>query len=216
MTVIGIDLSGPANFAGTALVCLEQSGRCLRLLDSHLHLGADDHAIFDVVSELAKTDDVIVGLDAPLSYNIGGGDRPADSRLRQKVIAAGLPPGTVMVPTMVRMVYLTLRGIAIARCIDAVDGSVVKVVEVHPTACLILRGAPLNHVRAMKQDVDVRMSLLRWLESAGLEGVSQIPGPTDHYVAACAGALSAWKWSLDECVWLERAQPPFHPYDFAC
>jgi hypothetical protein len=38
-------------------------------------------------------DQIAVGLDAPLSYNPGGGDRPADACLRKAVVGAGLRQG---------------------------------------------------------------------------------------------------------------------------
>jgi len=214
MKVVGGDLSGPSNPNDTALVFLEQEGGRLRYLGSRL--GADDRKIFAVVSELAKTDAVVVGLDAPLSYNIGGGDRPADLRLRRAVVEIGMPPGSVMAPTMTRMAYLTLRGIAVSRCLDTIDPERVRIVEVHPSASLALRGAPLDDVISFKRNTGSQASLLGWLEEQGLKGVSQILQPTDHYVAACAGALAAWKWSSNKAVWIEHASLPFHPYDFAC
>ena len=158
---------------------------------------------------------MIAGIDAPLSYNIGGGDRPADAALRKKIIAAGLRPGSVMVPTMTRMVYLTLRGMAVARLLRAAHEKT-AVVEVHPGAAMVLRGAPVDDVAAFKFDSKCRLNLLAWLEGQGLRNVAAVQEPTDHYVAACGAALAAWKWHINETKWLHRAVLPFHPFDFAC
>jgi len=38
----------------------------------------------------------------------------------------------------------------------------------------------------------------------------------DHTVAACAAALAAWDWSRGKGRWVHPADPPAHPYDFAC
>ena len=55
----------------------------------------------------------------------------------------------------------------------------------------MLRGAPVEIVRALKLSAAARQQLLRWLEGAGLEGISDGPDPGDHFVAACAAALAA-------------------------
>ena len=117
MIIIGIDLSGPSNAADTALVSFECRESVLTL--THSVQGASDADIFQIVSEQAKESNVTVGLDAPLSYNDGGKDRPSDSELRSRIVAAGLRSGSVMTPTMTRMAYLTLRGISVAHHVDA-------------------------------------------------------------------------------------------------
>ena len=104
MFYIGVDLSGPSNSQETAMVAFKASKRgflsaCQKLL------GADDHDILFSIRRFQLESDIVVGLDAPLSYNIGGGDRPADSELRKKIVTAGLKPGSVMPPTMTRMAY---------------------------------------------------------------------------------------------------------------
>jgi predicted RNase H-like nuclease len=90
MDVIGIDLSGPCNAADTAVAAFRSNGRSL-VLQERL-LGADDAAIAALIARARPDADLVVGLDAPLSYNDGGGDRPADRLLRARAIAAGLPP----------------------------------------------------------------------------------------------------------------------------
>ena len=109
MHIVGIDLSGPANPQGTAVLHFRCRGSELSYV-GHI-TGADDARVFQFVGSLAAAQPVTVGIDAPLSYRSGGGDRPADSQLRTLAIQAGLPPGTVMPPTAPRMVDLTLRGL---------------------------------------------------------------------------------------------------------
>ena len=113
MDVIGIDLSGPCNAADTAIAAFRANGR--RLVLQERLLGADDAAIAALIARARPDADLVVGLDAPLSYNDGGGDRPADRLLRARAVAAGLLPGSIMPPTLTRMAYLTLRGITVAR-----------------------------------------------------------------------------------------------------
>ena len=214
MFFIGIDLSGPSNSKETAAVAFDARKR-EHLTARKSLLGADDNDILCFANSLREEGDIVVGIDAPLSYNIGGGDRPADSDLRRKIISAGLRPGSVMAPTMTRMVYLTLRGIAIARLLLAADEKT-RIVEVHPGAALALRGAAINDVVQFKQKEKSRRNLLAWLEKQGLKKAANIKNPSDHYVAACASALAAWKWYHDKSLWLQPAKPPFHPFDYAC
>lgn len=215
MYVVGIDLSGPSNSADTAMVNFLVDDH--RLVIRETVLGAGDQAIIGKLTDLASEDEeVVVGLDSPLSYNVGGGDRPGDARLRSAIVEVGLRSGAVMPPTMNRMVYLTLRGVSVARLVKSIKLRTPGIVEVHPGATMALRGAPVEQVIAFKKDERARRELLEWLEHQGLEGAATANTPSDHYVAACAGALAAWKWSRNELVWVERADPPIHPFDFAC
>lgn len=212
--VIGIDLSGPRNAADTVLVSFEPTGR--RLQRNAWLPGADDRDILDFVAGFDSRSRVVVGIDAPLSYNVGGGDRLPDAELRKLLTAAGLKPGSVMTPTMTRMVYLTLRGISVARMLKSLPHVAADIVEVHPGGGMVLRGAPAGMVAALKADQAARLRLLAWLEEQGLADAADIESPSDHYVAACSAALSAWKWYLGESVWLQPAEPPIHPFDYAC
>ncbi len=179
--------------------------------------GARDRDIYDLAVLLLSKGAAVFGLDAPLSYNPGGGDRRADAELRKRIVAAGLHPGSVMVPTMTRMAYLTLRGISVARMLQAIDRrGPCSVVEVHPGGAMALRGAPAADVRQFKTKAESRDRLLAWLERQGLQGASICPGPTEHFVAACASALAAWHWHRGQSVWLAPAQPPIHPFDYCC
>lgn len=214
MKIVGIDLSGPRNIADTCLVSFEERGEEIHLID--VREGADDDQILEAISTLGKTGPIAVGIDAPLSYNSNGGDRPSDSELRRLVHARGGQVG-IMPPTLMRMVYLTLRGLHLTHLFESLMPQYdLKIVEVHPGACMVLRGADANDVRTFKADPLVRGRLLAWLEIQGLRGISRTETVADHYVAACAAALGAWQWSLGKSVWCFPADLPHHLYDFAC
>jgi predicted nuclease with RNAse H fold len=212
--VLGIDLSGPSNVKDTVCLVFQVSGGKLQFVQAIQ--GAQDEEFYEVAVELAWEGEIVVGLDAPLSYNPGGGDRPGDRALRERIIAAGLHPGSVMTPTMTRMAYLTLRGMAVARLLRSIPDRSPKIVEVHPGATMALRGAPIADVRTYKVDPPARQRLLGWLNSQDLECGDILKNPTDHHIAACAAALSAWKWYQRDAVWVEPASLPHHPFDFAC
>ncbi len=213
MHIVGIDLSGPRNIADTCVAVFTP-------LDSELRFGhslerADDRAIYGLIDALGKLDDVVVGIDAPLSYNPGGGDRPSDRELRLQVQRRGRVG--VMPPTLIRMVYLTLRGIALTRMLESLRPQLaVRIVEVHPGAAMLLRGAPPLDVAAFKKSEAARLRLVDWLRTAALTGLPRMQPLSDHFVAACAASLAAWQWAMGRPVWCAEAQPPEHPYDFAC
>ena len=214
MRIIGIDLSGPRNFADTCLVSFEARGEEIHLME--VREGAGDDQILAAISGLGQRERIVIGIDAPLSYNSKGGDRPSDSELRRLVHEHGGRVG-VMPPTMIRMVYLTLRGIWMTRLLENLKPQCnLEIVEVHPGACLILRGSDANDVRNFKTDPSARRRLLDWLEIKGLKGISRMDKVSDHYVAACAAALATWQWSLGKSVWRFVSDPPHHPYDFVC
>lgn len=214
MFFLGIDLSGPSNSKETALVAFNASKRGYLTYYKSL-IGADDNDILYFTNHLKLEGNIVVGMDAPLSYNVGGGDRPSDSDLRRNIISAGLKSGSVMAPTMTRMVYLTLRGISIARLLLATCETI-KIAEVHPSATMALRGAPVNDVIKFKNNEKSRWNLLVWLEQQGLKNVADVADPSDHYVAACACALAAWKWDQKKSVWIHPSEQPVHPFDYAC
>lgn len=209
-TVVGIDLSGPRNTDETAVVMFRSEGEGLRYF---CYGEGTDLAILQLISIEAETTPVSVGVDAPLSYEPGGGDRLRDSQLRKLLVAAGLHPGSVMPPTMLRMAYLTLRGLGVARLLQIPQ---VTVVEVHPGAVFALRGAPIASVRSFRASLECQSDLLHWLEQQGLQGIEPPKPCTSHFVAACAAALGAYYWRRGQQVWLAPAEPPFHPFDFAC
>lgn len=212
MKVIGIDLSGPRNVADTCVTVFDERGGELHFVWALQAAG--DQQIFEMISELSKSERVAVGIDAPLSYQPGGGDRQSDKELRRLVKEKGGGVG-VMPPIMIRMVYLTLRGVALTRTLEALKLPI-EIVEVHPGACMLLRDAPAEDVKKFKHDPVARVNLCRWLGTQGLNGLPSGDGLTDHYVAACAAALAAWGWANGSPVWRSPARPPERPYDFAC
>jgi predicted nuclease with RNAse H fold len=214
MKVIGLDLSGPRNTADTTLVVFNEQAAELHFINAVNE--ADDQQIFRTVSDLGGNEPTIIGMDAPLSYNAGGGDRPSDADLRRAVRDTGGGVG-VMPPTMIRMVYLTLRGIVLTRMLETLKPEMdVRIVEVHPGASMLLRGAPTKIITAFKREESARIQLLQWLGEKGIKGIPKTENIPDHFVAACAAALGAWQWSSGKPVWLYSAKPPDHPYDFAC
>src|SRR5512138_1709260 len=214
MRIVGIDLSGPRNFADTCLVSFEEHAEEIHLAD--VREGADDDQILEVISHIVPKEQIVVGIDAPLSYNPKGGERPSDSELRRFVHAQGGHVG-VMSPTMIRMVYLTLRGMQLTRSLERLKPHYdLGIVEVHPGACMILRGADPDDVHKFKSDPSARGHLLDWLGTKGLKGIHRAETVSDHYVAACAAALGTWQWSLGKSIWRFALDLPHHPYDFAC
>src|SRR5262245_19995517 len=148
MRIIGIDLSGPRNFADTCLVSFEEREEEIHLVE--VREGADDHQILEVITSLSPNERIVIGIDAPLSYNSTGGDRQSDSALRCVVHEHGGHVG-IMPPTMVRMVYLTLRGMSVTRLLESLKPPYnPEIVEVHPGACMVLRGADASDVRKFK------------------------------------------------------------------
>ena len=215
MIFIGMDLSGPSNYKETALVAFKESKTGYLALHKSLQ-GADDNDILNFTRSLLQLDkNIVVGIDAPLSYNDGGGDRVSDADLRKKIISTGLRSGSVMAPTMNRMVYLTLRGISIARLLLAIN-TTTRIVEVHPGAAMALRGSAINDVAGFKKNKKSRVRLLAWLEKQGLIHAADINDPSAHYVVACASALAAWKWHHNKSVWIHPAKQPLHPFDYVC
>lgn len=212
MRIVGIDLSGPRNFADTCLVSFKARGEEIHLID--VREGADDDQILESISSLGQKEQIVIGIDAPLSYNPKGGDRASDSELRRLIHAQGGGAG-IMPPTMIHMVYLTLRGLQLTRLLESLKYDL-SIVETHPGACMILRGADANDVRKFKADASARGRLLDWLEIKGLKGISPAATVSDHYVAACAAALGAWQWSGGKSIWCFTSTPPYDPYDFAC
>ncbi len=209
--IVGIDLSGPANAADTALVWFRESERELRYAGSTT--GASDEDIVGIVSSLRSP---VVGIDAPLSYQDGGGSRPGDTSLRQTVTRVGMKPGSIMAPTFNRMAYLTLRGVVVARALEAMGVARERICEVHPGGALALHGAPIADVLAFKASRESRERLFAWLDGMGLRGMDSGIAASSHGVAACGAALAAWHWIRGTQKWHWRACPPYHPYDFSC
>lgn len=209
MTVIGIDLAGPANVANTAVAEFEVNGQELHFVPRP-KIGADQ----DILDLIMRFDaEAVVGLDAPLSYQPGGGRRQRDLNLAAALGDVAWKPA-VIAPTAPRMAYLTLRGMAVARAIRLVAPNA-QVVETHPKAAMALRGGPQLPMAAFQEDQAPAEALL-WLEAQGLYGVPVVGHAGRHRLDACVAALAAWSWHAGNPVWLEPADWPLHPYDFAC
>jgi Protein of unknown function (DUF429). len=80
--IVGIDLSGPSSSRGTCAVVL-RAHKDAAVYAQHLPI-AGDAEILDLVTGLSRKGPVVVGLDAPLSYQPGGGLRVRDRSLRSR------------------------------------------------------------------------------------------------------------------------------------
>lgn len=210
--IMGVDLAGPSNHADTACSIFESHDGQL-VYNRHLtHLGDAD--ILHLVDEASQASSLAIGLDAPLSYQDGGGDRQRDRDLRSELVRLGMPSGTVMTPTMTRMSYLTLRGLALSRMLAAVHPEA-AIVEVHPFGSLALSGAPVSDLIAVKRDSASRIRVANWLANNGIVNLPQQEF-SDHELASFAAAWAAWKWHSGHASWVSPAEPPLHPHAFAC
>ncbi|MFD1020215.1 DUF429 domain-containing protein [Thalassobacillus hwangdonensis] len=193
MKIIGIDLSGPGNHKDTAVAVFSQKGE--RLLLDDLMLGASDEDIITTLVAAQQYEDIAVAIDAPLSYQDGGGDRPQDKQLRKLMKDNGLNGSSVMPPTLTRMAYLTLRGISLTRRIMMTEAlNHLQVAEVHPGAAIGTRLEDKKHALLYKKELDSRIAIAEWFPSQGIEGLPISVSQTSHTIDACAAALAAWCW----------------------
>jgi uncharacterized protein len=219
MRVIGIDLSGPSNPKDTVMAIFELQVGELKFLKLRRNIG--DLEILEEIHAQSQIDEVVIGMDAPLSYEDGGGDRLGDKQLRQFIVSLGMKSGSIMPPTFNRMVYLTLRGIKLTREIENLSShNPISIVEVHPGAVIGSRISQkdLEYVLRYKQEMASRSFIKNWL---GEQHVTQLPSYIDeesHMIDASAAALGAWHWRDPSLKpkWLLPANPPLHPYDFCC
>ncbi|MEH6996520.1 DUF429 domain-containing protein [Neobacillus drentensis] len=219
MIVIGIDLSGPSNHKDTVMAVFEMQDGELTFLKLKRNIG--DIEILEEIQDQSQKDEVVIGMDAPLSYEDGGGDRLGDKQLRHYIVSLGMKPGSIMPPTFNRMVYLTLRGIKLTREIENLTrNNPISIVEVHPGAVIGSRipHKDLTYVLMYKQEMASRTYIKKWL---GEQLLTKLPSYIDeesHMIDACAAALGAWHWKdpLFEPKWQLPANPPLHPYDYCC
>lgn len=87
MRVIGIDLSGPSNHRDTVLTVFEKRESQLTFVKWINNIS--DQGILNEILEQSHLGEVVVGIDAPLSYEDGGGDRQGDRELRKFIVALG-------------------------------------------------------------------------------------------------------------------------------
>lgn len=219
MRVIGIDLSGPSNHKDTVLAVFEIQNRQLRFVKGRSHMS--DEEILNEVLAQSQEDEIVIGIDAPLSYEDGGGDRESDRSLRKFIVEIGMKSGSIMPPTLNRMVYLTLRGIKLTREITTlITPNPISIVEVHPGAVIgsRLSAKEMDYVLTYKQDIEMRKVLLSWLEQQQLIGIPETVDEQSHSIDACAAALGAWHWKDPAFTpkWRYTANPPLHPFDYCC
>jgi predicted nuclease with RNAse H fold len=219
MIVIGIDLSGPANHKDTVMVIFQLKND--RLIFKDMITDAADEMIISAIHSAALMDEVAVGMDAPLSYQDGGGDRPQDKNIRQFIKGFGLSGSSIMPPTLTKMVYLTLRGIGLTRRISAMKLlHQARLVEVHPGAAIGTRIGPeaLHHALQYKKEAESRMAIFEWFQTIGFIGLpAEIP-LVSHQIDACAAALAAWHWAdpTKQPMWHWSTISSEHPFEFCC
>jgi uncharacterized protein len=219
MRVIGIDLSGPSNHKDTVLTVFEKQADQLKFVKLMRNMG--DGRILKEILDQSHLDEVVIGIDAPLSYEDGGGDRQGDKQLRQFIVSLGMKPGSIMPPTLNRMVYLTLRGIKLSREIDNLKVChPISIVEVHPGAVIGSRLSPkdMEYVLSYKQNLLARSFIREWLGKQKLTHLPVLIEEESHSIDACAAALGAWHWkdNLLTPKWIFPANLPLHPYDYCC
>ncbi|WP_078427831.1 DUF429 domain-containing protein [Alkalihalobacterium alkalinitrilicum] len=219
MIVIGIDLSGPSNHKDTVLTVFKRQKDQLKFIKLISNLS--DESLLQEILEQSELDEVVIGIDAPLSYEDGGGDRKGDKLLRQFIVSLGMKSGSIMPPTLNRMVYLTLRGIKLTREIESLHTRYpISIIEVHPGAVIGSRfsRSDIEHVLCYKQNLTARQFIRDWLSKQRLSDLPVFIEEESHSIDACAAALGAWhckdpsfgpKWQLS-------ANPPLHPYDYCC
>ena len=165
MKIIGVDLSGPANHKDTVLTVFQLHNGTLEF--EGLVDGASDEMILSRMEAEALSDEVVIGIDAPLSYQDGGGDRPQDKSIRDFIKGHGMSGSSIMPPTLTKMVYLTLRGMGMTRRINSINTPHdIKIVEVHPGAAIGTRigSTGLPHVLQYKKDQQARLAIFTWFK----------------------------------------------------
>ncbi|TYS70450.1 DUF429 domain-containing protein [Sutcliffiella horikoshii] len=219
MILIGLDLAGPSNHKDTVLTVFKQSENHLTF--KKMISNISDEEILNEIIDLSRLDEIVIGIDAPLSYQDGGGDRESDKQLRKFIVSFGMKPGSIMPPTYTRMVYLTLRGIKLTREIEKIHTTFpVSIVEVHPGAAIGARVTEkeLEYVLTYKQNFSSRKYLKNWFAQQNVIGLPNGVEKESHSIDACAAALAAWHWADHSLKphWIFFAQPPLHPFDYCC
>lgn len=219
MKIIGIDLSGPANHKDTVMTIFQIEENDL-IFEKAL-TNASDEMLLEAIMSAASLDEVVIGIDAPLSYQDGGGDRPQDKSIRNVLKEYGLSGSSIMPPTLTKMVYLTLRGILLTRTIMSMNlADKIKIVEVHPGAAIGTRidKERFVHAREYKKDLNSCKVILEWYNEIGLKGIPTEFSETTHQIDACAAAIAAWYWvdPKKQPVWHWEKTTPNHPFEFCC
>jgi len=212
--IIGLDLSGPSNTENTGWVHLQLDGEGRSRLEN-VRLGLDDGDILDRTADLHdRSDDLFVALDAPLSYNQGGGHRPSDRALRDELASRGHSINSVMPPTMTRMAYLSLRGISLARSLERTVEA--AIVEAHPTSAMLFRDLPESAAADIADSADARRTVATRLTGCDAHDLPATLLQSDHTVAALAAATAGADFARGTPRWHFEADPPHHPYALVC
>jgi len=211
----GIDLSGPVNIIDTVISWFkyDHSKEKLNLID--YKIGADDNFIFNIVKDLSINNDLFLAIDAPLSYNMNGGDRESDKSLREFLKKKKLKTSSVMTPTMTRMSYLTLRGISITRILETLKKKP-NVIEVHPFVSLLINGANKEDIKNVKKNEKAKQNILNFLKKRQISKLPVIVSKNDHFISSVIAAQIAFFYSRNQYQWRSKRKFPFHPYDFVC
>lgn len=215
MLIMGVDLSGPANHSDTAVALFQKKGSFLSCLN--LKSNVSDNMLLQMILDIHEP--LVIGFDAPLSYNDGGGDRKADRLLRDFIKRQGMHHGSIMTPTLTKMVYLTLRGISLTRMIESLSRPI-QMVETHPGAAMFTRltDTEKRHALLYKKEAGSKEYLMSWLDMQGLENIPWGSAVSPHMVDACAAALAAWCFEDEakKTSFFIPADPPSHPYVLCC
>ncbi|QPC47866.1 DUF429 domain-containing protein [Mangrovibacillus cuniculi] len=215
LKIIGIDLSGPSNWKDTVMTVFTASDEMLHL--DEMIVGASDQMVMDKLMDLRQEERVTIGIDAPLSYQDGGGDRPQDKGLRWFMKEYGLNGSSVMPPTLTRMAYLTLRGIALTRRIQMEEElEHFTILEVHPGAAIGSRIPDVLHALMYKKDEESRVVVVKWMQALGLNGLPENLHAETHTVDACAAALAAWCYEERTSTWIWNDVSEAHPFVLCC
>jgi uncharacterized protein len=94
MKIIGIDLSGPANHKDTVMAIFRIKEDKL-IFEKAITIACDEMLLGGIMSA-ASSDEAVIGIDAPLSYQDGGGDRPQDKSIRNVLKEHGLSGSSIM------------------------------------------------------------------------------------------------------------------------
>ncbi|KHE69715.1 DUF429 domain-containing protein [Halobacillus sp. BBL2006] len=218
MNIIGIDLSGPANHKDTVIAILKEDHQKLKI--NHLEAEVSDEKIFSLIERQLSNNEILhIGIDAPLSYQDGGGDRPADRSLRTFAKSLGMKSGSIMPPTLTRMVYLTMRGIHLAHMLRNHFGDYIQLFEVHPGIALASRLPRDRRSMALhyKKDKEYRFKVMEWLFQHYLSH-SPFHAPSTHHVDALLAGIATWHAASPDRspTWQVEAHSPHHPFPFIC
>ena len=219
MKVIGIDLAGPANHKDTVMSVFQEREDLLFFENGIVH--ASDEKILTAIQAISANEKVVIGIDAPLSYQDGGGDRPQDKSIRKFIKEFGLSGSSIMPPTLTKMVYLTLRGIGLTRSIMLMnDCRNIRIVEVHPGAAIGTRIGPdqIEHALQYKKELSSRKAVFDWFPYMGLMEIPSEFVQTSHAIDSCASALASWHWGVEtkQPTWQWIEKTPEHPFEFCC